>query len=55
MKKTVHLMTGSSTVKCGQKMGHWKDNPDGWYLDNVSTEVYQVTCMDCAKKWLESK
>lgn len=53
--KPVHLMTGSSMVRCGKRMGHWRDNPGGWYLgksathDGCTTSLHEVTCPDCLR------
>lgn len=45
--RPIHFMTGSSTVRCGERMGHWKDNPSGWDMGNASTSLYEVTCEGC--------
>lgn len=45
--KIVHLMTGSSSVRCGLKMRHWETNPDGWDMGTATTEVVKVTCPKC--------
>jgi hypothetical protein len=42
--KSVHLMTGSSSVRCGAKMG------SEWDLGNTTTEVRKVTCPACKPK-----
>lgn len=46
---TIHLQTGSSTVKCGLVMrsSNIPDTAHGWDLGNVTTEAYQVTCPTC--------
>ena len=45
-----HLQTGSSEVRCGAKMAHWKDNPKGWDLGTVTTDPTKVTCPRCRGK-----
>lgn len=42
-----HLMRTASSVACGQRMGHWKNNPTGWDLGNATSDTTQVTCRAC--------
>ena len=42
-----HLMRTASSVACGQRMGHWKNNPTGWDLGNATSDATQVTCRAC--------
>lgn len=43
----IHYMTGSSTVRCGAPMRHWRDRPDGWDLGTVTTSPGRATCTAC--------
>lgn len=45
----VHYQTGSSSVRCGAKMRHWRDNPTGWDLGTVTVDPAAVTCPRCAR------
>lgn len=55
---TIHLQTGSSTVKCGAPMRHWRDQPDGWDLGTVTVSPGQATCVECvpalAEDWRDA-
>lgn len=50
MLKVIHFQTGSSSVRCGEKMAHWKDNPDGWDLGNITVDPTKVTCAKCSPR-----
>jgi hypothetical protein len=47
--RPVHYMTGSSSVACGARMGHYLTNPTGWDLGNATTAWTGVTCPLCKK------
>ena len=41
-----HLMTGSSTVRCGRHMRDGQ-HPEGWDLGTVRVDYLGVTCPAC--------
>ncbi len=45
MTEKIHLMTGSSTVKCGAPM--FDGVTPGWDMSTASPDHYEVTCPAC--------
>lgn len=43
------MQTGSSTVRCGYPMRHWRDQPEGWDMGNATPDGH-VTCPGCISR-----